>query len=169
MWADHLRRCLIAGVNRAWKYNYYRDNHTEVTSRHFPLTLCPWGNPGSDTADESSRTNRSCTCPMLLPRLSSPSCSIPRVGNSEGSMPRTFPKLRRNCTTIRQSANTLPGRTRPWIRGISGRGCGGREKQKEWGKQFSRSRFNNTFQISNKILNFNSQQYLKLCEKLKLR
>ncbi len=116
---------------QAWKYTYYIGNHTEVTSRHFLLTLCPWGNPGSDTADESRRTNKSCTCPMLLPRLSSPSCSIPRVGSSEGSKPRTFPKLRRNCTTIRHSANTLPGRTRPWIRGISGRGYRRTEKYRE--------------------------------------
>lgn len=125
-YTDVDRRC-----KQAWKYTYYSDNHTEVISRHFLLTLCPWGNPGSDKADESSRTNRSCTCPMLLPRLSSPSCSIPRVGNSEGSMPRTFPKLRRNCATIRQSANTFPGRTRPWIRGIWGRGCSEKQKYRE--------------------------------------
>lgn len=92
------------------------------------LTLCPGGKPGSQTARESSLTRRSWTWPMLSPTLSKPSCSMPRVGTSEfKSSPKTFPKPRRNCISIRQSDTARPGRMSPGIRENSGRGC--REKR----------------------------------------
>lgn len=37
------------------------------------------------------------------------------------SNPRTFPKLCRNCRTIKQSEKVLPDKTRPWTRDSSGR------------------------------------------------
>lgn len=87
------------------------------------LTFCPDGNPGSQTARDSSLTKRSWTCPMLSPTLSKPSCSMPKVGTSTfKSRPKTFPKPRRNCISIKQSETARPGRISPGIRENSGRG-----------------------------------------------
>ncbi len=62
--------------------------------------------------------------PMLSPTFSSPACSTPSDGTSAlRSNPRTFPKQRRNCMTIRQSEKHPPGNSRPAIRDSSGRGC----------------------------------------------
>lgn len=88
-----------------------------------PLTLCPGGSPGSHTAADSMRTSRSWMKPMLSPTFSSPACSTPSDGTSAlRSNPRTFPKQRRNCITIRQSEKHPPGNTRPAIRDSTGRG-----------------------------------------------
>lgn len=87
------------------------------------LTFCPGGRPGSQTASDSSFTRRSWTWPMLSPTLSRPSWSMPRVGTSTFiSRPKTLPKPRRNCISIRQSETARPGRMRPGILENSGRG-----------------------------------------------
>lgn len=92
------------------------------------LTFCPSGNPGSQTARDSSLTSKSWTCPMLSPTLSKPSCSMPNVGTSVfKSSPKTFPKPRRNCINIKQSETACPGRMSPGIREKSGRGWTERE------------------------------------------
>lgn len=87
------------------------------------LTLWPAGIPGSHTAADSMLTSRSCTLPMLSPMLSNPSWRSLRLSMC-GFMSnlRTFPKLCRNCSTIRQSEKVLPGKTRPGIRDSSGSG-----------------------------------------------
>lgn len=98
----------------------------DETRRKGGLTFCPGGRPGSQTARDSSLTSRSWTWPMLSPTFSRPSCSIPSVGTSTfRSRPRTFPKPRRNCISIRQSDTARPGRMSPGILENSGRGCGG--------------------------------------------
>lgn len=89
----------------------------------FFFTLYPVTSPGSQTAAETSFTSRSCTSPMLSPMFSKPSWRTLMEGTSTfTSKPRTLPKLRRNCTTMRQSENVLPSRTRPGMRGNSGKG-----------------------------------------------
>ncbi len=87
------------------------------------LTLWPAGTPGSHTAAESMFTSRSCTLPILSPMLSNPSWRSLRL-SMFGLMSnlRTFPKLWRNWSTMRQSENALPDNTRPGIRDNSGSG-----------------------------------------------
>lgn len=68
---------------------------------------------------------------MLSPTLSKPSCSMPKVGTSTfKSSPKTFPKPRRNCISIRHSETARSGRISPGIRENSGRGW-----TKKWIKQ----------------------------------
>lgn len=93
------------------------------------FTLYPVPSPGSHTAAETSFTSKSCTSPMLSPMLSKPSWRTLREGTSTAtSKPRTLPKFRRNCTTIRQSENVPPSRTRPGMRGSSGKGWKAKKK-----------------------------------------
>lgn len=88
-----------------------------------PVTLYPGGSPGSHKAADSMRTSRSWMKVMWSPTFSSPAWSTASDGTSAlMSKPRTFPKQRRNCITIRQSAKHPPGKTRPGIRDSAGRG-----------------------------------------------
>lgn len=104
----------------------------------FFFTLYPVTSPGSQTAAETSFTSKSCTSPMLSPMFSKPSWRTLREGTSTfTSKPRTLPKLRRNCTTMRQSENVLPSRTRPGMRGNSGKG---------WKVKKNSERFSTVFQ-----------------------
>lgn len=102
------------------------------------FTLCPGGRPGSHTAAETRRTSRCWSCAALGPRLSSPACSICRVGNSVLPNPSTFPKQRKNCITIRQSAKQLPGRSSPGNLDSSGRAYKGWEGVRKAEYHFSR-------------------------------
>lgn len=117
------------GVRHAlWRTHSYTQG---VYYGFFLFTLYPVPSPGSHTAAETSFTSKSCTSPMLSPMLSRPSWRTLREGTSTvTSKPRTLPKLRRNCTTMRQSENVLPSRTRPGMRGSSGKGW--KVKEKKW-------------------------------------
>lgn len=116
-------------MRREVNYNYQHNKpylwiHFQQKESYInQLTFCPGGNPGSQTARDSSLTSKSWTCPMLSPTLSKPSCSMPNVGTSAfKSSPKTFPKPRRNCINIKQSETACPGRMSPGIREKSGRG-----------------------------------------------
>lgn len=108
----------------------------------FLFTLHPVPSPGSHTAAETSFTSKSCTSPMLSPMLSKPSWRTLREGTSMAtSKPRTLPKLRRNCTTMRQSENVLPSRTRPGMRGSSGKGWEVKKKGEGFASVFQKEVF----------------------------
>lgn len=111
---------------------------------HFLFTLYPVTSPGSQTAAETSFTSKSCTSPTLSPMFSKPSWRTLSEGTSTfTSKPRTLPKFRRNCTTMRQSENVLPPRTRPGMRG----NCGRAWKVKKSNERFSRVFQKNIFMI----------------------
>lgn len=112
------------------------------------FTLYPVPSPGSHTAAETSFTSKSCTSPMLSPMLSKPSWRTLREGTSTAtSKPRTLPKFRRNCTTIRQSENVPPSRTRPGMRGSSGKGWKAKKKNvKDSVTYFKSYFFNNSWE-----------------------
>lgn len=108
--------------------------------RGFLFTLYPVTSPGSQTAAETSFTSKSCTSPMLSPTFSKPSWRTLREGTSTfTSKPRTLPKFRRNCTTMRQSENVLPPRTRPGMRGSSGRGWKAKKRNERFRRVFQKN------------------------------
>lgn len=112
------------------------------TMDFFLFTLYPVPSPGSHTAAETSFTSKSCTSPMLSPMLSKPSWRTLREGTSMvTSKPRTLPKLRRNCTTMRQSENVLPSRMRPGMRGSSGKGWEVKKKGERFASAFQKEIF----------------------------